>query len=65
MMLAMSGAAEYVDSLLDSTEALMQCGELAEDGSSNFALGLRMRGLLGEEAPESWKEQRRLEVESC
>lgn len=45
LMLSMSGAAEYVENLLDDTEALMQKGVLAEDGSSNFALFLRMRGL--------------------
>lgn len=44
-MLSMSGAAEYVESLLDDTETLMEKGVLAEDGSSNFALFLRMRGV--------------------
>lgn len=52
MMLAMSGAAEYVESLLDDTEALMQRGVLAEDGSSNFALVMKLRGL--EERAEGW-----------
>lgn len=41
----MSSAAEYVESLLDDTETLMEKGVLAEDGSSNFALFLRIRGV--------------------
>lgn len=45
MMLAMSGAAEYVEHLLHDTETLMQRGVLAEDGSSNFALVMMLRGL--------------------
>lgn len=57
MMLSMSGAAEYVENLLDDTETLMQRGVLAEDGSSNFALLLKMRGVqeaLGGEM-EDWE----------
>lgn len=45
MMLSMSGAAEYVENLLDDTETLMERGVLAEDGSSNFALVMKLRGL--------------------
>lgn len=45
LMLSMSGAAGYVENLLHDTETLMQKGVLAEDGSSNFALFLRMRGM--------------------
>lgn len=52
MMLAMSGAAEYLESLLHDTETLMQRGELAEDGSSNIALVLKLRGLHGKEQQE-------------
>lgn len=48
MMLSMSGAAEYVENLLDDTDALMQRGVLAEDGSSNFALLLKLRGVQEE-----------------
>lgn len=48
LMLSISGAAEYVENLLDDTEALMQKGVLAEDGSSNVALFLRMRGIQDE-----------------
>lgn len=45
MMLSMSGAAEYVECLLRDTETLMERGVLAENGSSNIALLLRLRGL--------------------
>lgn len=45
LMLSMSGAAEYVENLLRDTETLMEKGVLAGDGSSNFALFLRMRGV--------------------
>lgn len=68
MMLSMSGAAEYVESLLHDTETLMQRGVLAEDGSSNFALVLRLRGLVEEEEDEqnqAMLSDCRLEVESC
>lgn len=54
MMLAMSGAAEYVESLLNDTDELMQRGVLAEDGSSNLGLLLRMRGFQ-EEGMEEWE----------
>ncbi|KAL0631240.1 hypothetical protein Q9L58_009894 [Maublancomyces gigas] len=69
MMLEMSGAGEYVESLLHDTETLMQRGVLAEDGSSNFALDMRLRGLAEDEAVEDevhrrWRESR-VEVESC
>lgn len=39
-----------MDNLLDDTEALMQKGVLAENGSSNFALFLRMCGV-----PDVWE----------
>lgn len=48
MMLSMSGAAGYVESLLRDTENLMERGVLAEDGGSNIALLLRLRGLYDE-----------------
>lgn len=53
MMLSMSGAAEYVEHLLDDTETLMERGVLAEDGSSNFALVMKLRGL--QEQCEDWE----------
>lgn len=48
LILNMSGAAEYVERLLDDAEALMQSGVLAEDGGSDFGLFLKMRGLCDE-----------------
>lgn len=53
MMLSISGAAEYVEALLDDTETLMQRGVLAEDGSSNFALVMKLRGV--QERAETWE----------
>lgn len=55
MMLAMSGAAEYVEELLDDTEALMQRGVLAEDGSSNFALMMGLRGVQERWGTQDWE----------
>lgn len=43
LILSMSGAAEYVEGLLDNAETLCQRGVLGDDGSSNFGLFLRMR----------------------
>lgn len=57
LMLAMSGAAEYVESLLRDTENLMERGTLASDGSSNIALFLRMRGVEGADVEDGgWGE---------
>lgn len=75
MMLEMSGAGEYVEALLDDAETLMRRGVLAEDGSSNFSVFLRLHGVLEEEegGESRWREMeaadgwrgRRLEAESC
>lgn len=54
-MLAMSGAAECVEELLDDTETLMQRGVLAEDGSSNFALVMKLRGLQEQGDWQVWQ----------
>lgn len=57
LMLAMSGAAEYVESLVRDTENLMERGTLASDGSSNIALFLRIRGVEGTEVDDGgWGE---------
>lgn len=55
MILAMSGAAEYVELLLDDTEALIQRGVLEEDGSSNFALAMGLRGVQERWGTEDWE----------
>lgn len=56
MMLSMSGASEYVESLVRDTQNLMQRGVLAEDGGSNITLLLRLRGLHDDtvEAVPEW-----------
>lgn len=48
MILNMSGAAEYVERLLDDAEMLAQRGTLASDGTSPIAGFMRMRGVCGE-----------------
>lgn len=53
LMLEMSGAAEYVERLVRDTERLLERGVLAGDGSSNFALIMRIRGLQ-QQPEESW-----------
>lgn len=56
-MLAMSGAAKYVESPLRDTENLMEKGTFASDGSSNIALFLRVRGVEGAEMEDGgWGE---------
>lgn len=62
LMLAMSGAAGYVESLLRDTENLMERGTLASDGSSNTALFLRIRGVEGVEAEDDGWGWRMLEL---
>lgn len=57
LILSMSGAAEYVESVLRDTETLMESGVLAEDGSSDFGLLMRLRGLT-----EEWDQGQRVEV---
>lgn len=54
-MMEMAGAAEYVDKVLDDMERMQEEGTLAENGSSDISLLLRMKGLgcwegYGEEA---------------
>lgn len=59
LILSMSGAAEYVERLLDDTEQLMCKGVLQADGSSDLALMLRLRGLCGESEKQEAEEARR------
>lgn len=47
MILNMSGAAEYVECLLDDAEMLAQRGTLASDGTSEIAMFLKMKGVCG------------------
>lgn len=64
MILSMSGAAGYVEKLVRDTETLMQRGVLATDGSSNFALLMRLRGLEQLTSPDPWDIGFRLAVEA-
>lgn len=43
-MMEMAGAAEYVDTVLDDMERLQEEGTLAENGSSEIGMLLRMKG---------------------
>lgn len=56
LMLSMGGAAEYVEALLRDAEDLMAGSVLREDGTSNLALMLKLRGLRGDGGEEemSW-----------
>ncbi|KAL0634805.1 hypothetical protein Q9L58_006238 [Maublancomyces gigas] len=49
LILNMSGAAEYVECLLDDAEMLTQRGTLAADGTSSISVFLRMKGMCGDE----------------
>lgn len=49
-MMEMAAAADYVETLLDDIEELMAEGTLAQDGSSDFGMLLRMKGLWGFES---------------
>lgn len=64
LMLAMSGAGEYVERLLRDAERLLEHGVLASDGSSNFALIMKLRGLeeAMEGVVETWDVGRRVAV---
>lgn len=44
-MMEMAGAAEYVDAVLDDMERMQEEGTLAENGSSDIGMLLRMKGL--------------------
>ncbi|KAL0636405.1 hypothetical protein Q9L58_004655 [Maublancomyces gigas] len=57
LILAMSGAAEYVERLLDDTEELMLKGMLAADGSSDLGLVLRLKGLYSDDEEEGELEE--------
>lgn len=46
----MAAPADYVETLLDDIEELMAEGTLARDGSSDFGMLLRMKGLWGFES---------------
>lgn len=48
MILNMSGAAEYVERLLDEAEEVRVRGTLARDGSSGIGVFMRMKGVCGE-----------------
>lgn len=63
-MLAMSGAAEYVQSLVRDLEYLMQRDVLAEDGGSNVELLLGPRGLHDDvDVPEAGREWEAVETQ--
>lgn len=48
LILNMSGAAEYVERMLDDAEMLMQRGTLAADGMSGIAVFMRMKEICGD-----------------
>lgn len=62
LILSMSGAAEYVERLLDDTEELICKGVLQADGSSDFTLMMRLRGLCGESGEQEAEESQRARV---